>query len=312
MNHNHAYLVRLYTRLANYLVLNGAFVLGLIIRFDRDWLQVFGSNNYIALLLFINLSWVLISGLLRYYRTPRLNQKMSRRVLLFLQVALLHFLLILAFNGVIKTYYSRLFLIYFYTQFVLIMPLAEWIARLAIAWYQRQKGIANHMVFVGNGATMNELAEYFKRVSDEGSREVNVVDCYANEMLVQIQKLHAHRPVNELYCSSISIPQVELRELAAFCENNLIRVRLVLDHPRWETKPLELVTYDSIPVLNIPITPLDEQGNKMIKRAFDVVFFSFDCGYGIVLVVSHSGIVDKTDLSGSRYFQAASHWGRQS
>lgn len=282
MNHNHAYLVRLYTRLANYLVLNGAFVVGLVIRFKQDWVEVFGSNNYIALLLFINLSWVFISNLLRYYRTARLNQKTTRRLFLFLQVAVLHFLLILAFNGVIKTYYSRLFLIYFYTQFVLVMPLAEWIVRFTIAWYQRQKGITNHMLFIGEGNTMNELAEYFRKVSDEGSREVNSISGNADELLGQIQNLHARKPINELYCSSISIPQAQLRELAAFCENNLIRVRMVLDHPRWETKPLELVTYDSIPVLNIPITPLDEQGNKMIKRTFDVVF----SGLVVVLVLS--------------------------
>lgn len=273
MNKDFAYLIRLYTWLANYLVLNAAFVLGLIFRFRDDWLQVFGSNNYVALLLFINLSWVMISNLLRYYRPARLTVKWSRRWFIFLQIGLLHLLLVLAFNGIIKTYYSRLFFIYFYIQIFTVLPLLEMLVRSVLAWYQRSQGITNRIALIGQSSALKDLEHYFRN-QDAGvhQREVVVVNGSLEQLPTEIKNLHENQTLHELYCSLANIPEPVLKQIGTYCENNLIRIRLVMDYPRWETKPLEIVHLDSIPVINVPVTPLDEPGNKIIKRVFDAVF----------------------------------------
>ncbi len=273
MNRNNLYLVRLYSALGNYLVLNGVFILALVIRFPVSWMKVFGSNNYIALLLFVNLSWVFITNMLRYYRPVRLNLKTRRRIFLFTQVALLHFLLVLAFNGLIKTYYSRLFLIYFYIGLIFFLPIIELATRLIISWYHKQKGITNRILFAGTSTAIPALVNYFNDLDEtEKLSEVGIMDVPPHELKGKLGTEHSIRQVNELYCSISTIPEPVIKELVTFCENNLIRVRLVVDYPRLETKPLELVNYSSIPVLNVPITPLDEPGNKLIKRSFDILF----------------------------------------
>lgn len=273
MNRNNLYLLRLYTALGNYFVLNGVFVLALVIRFPDSWVEVFGSNNYIALLLFVNLSWVFITNLLRYYRPMRLNLKTRRRIFLFAQVAVLHFLLVLAFNGLIKTYYSRLFLIYLYIGLIFFLPIVEVASRLFINWYQKQKGFTNRILLAGSSSSIPALINYFDDLDEsEKLSEVGVLDASSYELREMLSSEHVRRQVNELYISISTIPEPVLKELVTFCENNLIRVRLIVDYPRLETKPLELVRYSSIPVLNVPITPLDEPGNKMIKRTFDILF----------------------------------------
>lgn len=253
--------------------MNIVFVTAVVGRFRGDWLEVFGSNNYVALLLFVNLVWIIVTNLMRYYRPARINMKWNRRLFLFLQIALLHLVMVLAFNGVIKTYYSRLFLIYFYVQFFVLIPLIELFVRKFIGWYQRQKGISIRLVFAGKGKTVKELSHYFDNLEqDVHQREVMHLDVAPKELPEAVKALHEKRPLNELYCSAATIPEDVLQQLGNFCENNLIRVRLILDYAKWETKPLEVVHYHSIPVINIPVTPLDEPANKMAKRMFDVVF----------------------------------------
>lgn len=259
----------------NYVVLNVVFVSAVVIRFKSDWPGVFSSNNYIALLLFVNLVWILATNLRGYYKPAKINMKWRRRGFLFLQIAILHLIMVLAFNGLIKTYYSRLFLIYFYVQFFLIVPIAELLVRKITGWYQRRIGVASRLVFAGGGETVNELAHYFEHLEqDVHQRQVILLNDAAETLPDKVKELHEKTPLNEIYCSAAAIPEAVLQQLGTFCENNLIRIRLILDYPRWETKPLEVVHYDSIPVVIIPVTPLDEPGNKLVKRVFDILFSS--------------------------------------
>lgn len=268
--------MRLYTRLANYTVLNVAFVVAVWLRFRDDWLDVFGSNNYIALLLFVNLCWVVVTNILRYYKRGRLNLKRMRRWLLFIQIGLLHLLLVLAFNGIIKTYFSRLFMIYFYALLFILLPLIEWGVHQFLGWYRRRAGFKARVVIAGAGETMHQLAWYFNALeTDFQERDVLEINDQQAPLLNQLEEMHKEEPVNELYCSATAIPGDVLQQLGTFCENNLIRIRLVLDYPKWETKPLEVVQYESIPVVNIPVTPLDEPANTLTKRIFDIVFSMF-------------------------------------
>jgi len=273
LNRNYAYLLRFYIRIADYAVLNLLFLLAVVLRFNADWIAVFTSNNYVALVLFINLAWVVITNSLRYYQTPRLGVKWKRRLLLFAQLVFFHVLLMLAFNGVIKTYYSRLFFIYFYSLVVVLMPLTEMLVRRIIRWYQHQKGINNRLVFLGSEDGMKDLVYYFENLdADIHNREVILLDPVPANPEEEILRLHREKPINELFMSPVSVPADQVRKLNALCENNLIRIRLVIDYPRLVNKPLELIDYDSVPVVNVPITPLDEPGNKMVKRLFDMVF----------------------------------------
>ncbi len=272
MNRDYVYFLRLYTRLANYVALNVAFALGLWFRFPDNWAQVFGSNNYIALLLFVNLSWVLITNLMRYYRPSRMHLRPLRRAFLFTQIFLLHLLLVLAFNGIIKTYYSRLFLTYFYLLMPVLVLMGEWLAKQILNWNQSRNGDFGKLVFAGSTDTLKGLKRYFENVTSakQQGRTLHVEDTV--NLLASITSIHSKNTIQELYCSLSETSPQELQKVAQFCENNLIRVRLVVDHPRWDTKPIEVNFYDSIPVVNIPFTPLDEPGNKLAKRAFDVVF----------------------------------------
>lgn len=276
MNRNLTYTLVLHTRIVNYAVLNLAFIAAAIIRFRSEWLDVFSSNHYIALLLFVNLVWIISTAIRGYYKPAKINLKQRRRILLFLQVAVLHLIMLLAFNGLIKTYYSRLFLIYFYLLFFLLIPLTELMVRKLNLWYQRKIGASSRLVFAGSGQTVRDLAYYFEfRTHGYQQQQVIHIDSEKEDLIEKVKSLHKEQPLNELFCSAVSIPESTLQQLGAYCENNLIRIRLVLDYPKWETKPLDIVTYDSIPVVIIPVTPLDDPGNKLVKRLFDITFSLF-------------------------------------
>ncbi|TVR37159.1 MAG: exopolysaccharide biosynthesis polyprenyl glycosylphosphotransferase [Cryomorphaceae bacterium] len=303
MNRDYVYFLRLYTRLANYVALNVAFALGLWFRFPDNWAQVFGSNNYIALLLYVNLSWVLITNVLRYYRPSRMHLKPLRRGLLFAQIFLLHLLLVLAFNGIIKTYYSRLFLTYFYLLIPLLILTGEWMAKLLLNWNQRRNGDFGKLVFAGSTDTLKDLNQYFENSTGAKYQGRTVHVEQTTNLLNTLMTIHKQSSIQELYCSMSEIEPQELQKVAQFCENNLIRVRLVVDHPRWDTKPIEVNFYDSIPVVNIPFTPLDEPGNKLAKRAFDVLFSLFVVVFVLSWLFPLMGILIKLSSPGPVIFR---------
>lgn len=276
MNRNYAYLLRFYIQLADYAVLNLLFVIAVYIRYQAAWIEVFTNNNFVALLLFTNLTWMVISNSTRYYRAPRIGLNWKKRLLLFAQLIFFHVLLMLAFNGIIKTYYSRLFFIYLYSLIVVAVPLTELLVRAIIRWYQHQKGISNRLVFLGNEDGIKELTYYFQNLDgDKRDREVILIEEIGSDIEEQILKMHREKSINELFMSPVSVPAALLRKLNALCENNLIRIRLVMDYPKLASKPLEIINYDSISVVNVPITPLDEPGSKMLKRFFDMIFSLF-------------------------------------
>ena len=108
-----------YTRLqllrksGDYIIINLSFFIAYFLKFGVD-LNVFATNNYLSFLLFFNLAWVIASSVLRTYAYGQANVTTLRTLDYLTRVVLLHLLLVVAFNGVIKTYFSRLFILYAY------------------------------------------------------------------------------------------------------------------------------------------------------------------------------------------------------
>ncbi len=87
-------------------------------------------------------------------------------------------------------------------------------------------------------------------------------------MLQQLVKDH---DVNSIVLADSSCPLVEIRQLIAFCQRELIEFHMVLDYFPALNSGLQVQTVSGVPLLGISQLPLDRTINRALKRTVDIV-----------------------------------------
>lgn len=156
----------------------------------------------------------------------------------------------------------------------------RFLCRWAIRSFRSSGRNVHRIVFVGCGANVLELYNEMKNpfygykvlgyFNDEPSPnapegleylgKVNEVDAYLSGANVQ-----------QLYCSLPSVMSTEIVNIINFCEHHCIRFFSVPNVRNYLKRRMNLELLGSVPVLYIREDPLLSGGNRLIKRAFDVI-----------------------------------------
>jgi putative colanic acid biosynthesis UDP-glucose lipid carrier transferase len=106
-----------------------------------------------------------------------------------------------------------------------------------------------------------------------------------------------------LYASLSVLTSLEIDELIDFADNNLKVLKFLPDNKSMLSRNLHLEYYDYIPILSLRKIALDKFHNKLIKRAFDIVF-SFFIIIGILSWLSPIlAILIKIETKGPVFFK---------
>lgn len=264
-------------RLGDLLLLNLAFFGAGMLRFDD--LRVENPeyyNYYLQLWFFLNTSWLLLANAGKVYEIQRTTE--LRKVVGRLFYALfLHLLVLALFMVSLKGYYySRLFLIYFYSGFAVLVFLWR-LGFTELVRYWRRKGHADRRVLlIGEGRTLAEFhhelrahPEYGLQVlgifSDEASAGLPV----SGDLQAAAERLRAG-DVDEIFCSFPKTPQLAL-DWFKRADAALVRFRLLPDWGLRGARNLQIEFYGEQPVLQARKEPLEYLHNRLLKRFFDLV-----------------------------------------
>ena len=274
MNRSHIYFLGIYYRFIDLITLNVAFFIATYIRFNDEETFSFFENEYLTLLMFINLSWIILSHTQKIYNTLLFSSR--RRYFLRVGLVVLFQLLItIAFNGLIKTFYSRLFLLYTFIGFGLLMFIGRVLTNVFYKTYLAKKIQKNLIVIVGEGFSILDIESFLQENTiDSDYQKILKIKATTN-LLQKLKDLKEESPVAELYIKISIINDELMDELTNYCDNNFIRLRLVLDWQRVSSKLIESRNISHTTVLNIPLTPLDDPYNTLLKRSFDILFSGF-------------------------------------
>lgn len=273
MNNNHSYFLGLYYRLTDFFSVNLAFLLGVFIRFSNEPTFSFIESGYASFLIFVNLVWIVSSSSQRIYSLQRFSGRFSY-VLTTAAVVLLHLLIIVAFNGLIKTYYSRLFIFFTYVNFIALMLLFRFLANWVYRLYLNRKVIKSAIVIVGDEIYQGDVEGFLMENINEDFQEIFRLagECSIIEKLESIKQ---NLPISELYVPLSKYNEDELEELSNYCDNNFIRMKLIFDSKRISARKMTAFKYNQTTVFGINLTPLDDGYNILLKRIFDFLFASF-------------------------------------
>ena len=268
MYKNHEYFLSLYYRLSDFLALNLAFLIGFYIRFHNELLATYLEYKYTTLIIVVNLSWLGVTSLQKIYRLDNFTKR-SRYFLALAIAILLQLLITIAFNGLTKALYSRLFLIYFYTALVVVLSLGRLLTLKLYEKYLKKKFKESVVVLFGEDAKLNEVMQFFRKNLSLKKQKIEKLRD-KKTLIDQLNEIIKKQDISELYLPLSNFNEEEIELVSNFCDNHFIRLRLIFDWKGIGARKLVATKLDQTSIFKVALTPLDDPFNALVKRAFDI------------------------------------------
>lgn len=262
------------------------------IRFDSGWFEVrFGRpegvyDHYVPMALMAVVLVYASMRSLRLYRRPQ-RGTFPAKLPRLLRGALTATVALLIVSGLVKNYYAvstGVILLFLPCFSVLVMLERALLFRAEIS-AARKAPAENLIVIIGTDTTAAHLMRCFERdarlrvkvsgvlKTDPGetpdpSIPLGNVLGEQKELESILEKTHN---ITQVIVADPEIPRKRLAEIALECERRLIRFNIVPDMFLTMTCSVEVETVDDIPLLGLRRSPLDKFGNRIAKRAEDIV-----------------------------------------
>lgn len=266
----------------DFVVLNLTFLVAFaVFRDDLDFSVV---RSFGLLLFLLNLSFVPARLLLSLsvHQNILFADEIIRRTF---YLVLLHMVLFFAALAMFQVEdVSRLFILLLFGALSLTLSAWRLAYRFALRRYRRKGFNYKNVVILGMGRSAEAL--YREMVGDAGYG-YRVLGFFSDHPLPPGMKkkgFHylgkigdaldflAVSPVDEVYCAYSDMKKQKIRAIITYCEKNCIRFFMVPLMRDIVPKQYELGTLGKVPVLSLHNEPLQLLQNRIVKRAFDIVF----------------------------------------
>jgi putative colanic acid biosynthesis UDP-glucose lipid carrier transferase len=267
-------------------------------------------NEYYFFSAAVNLSWMASVYLLALYLSKEWLdfERFSKRTLKCYVVTLLSTLLFIFFY---HFQYSRLFFIIFFSGFGFALLINRAIFYILVMVLKRQSRFRKNVIVLGYNDISKRLISYFQKQT----KLVNVVGCFedkerVNELSVfpiigdlrECMPFAKENNVTEIYSTLAPENYPYLYELANEAESHFMHFKFVPDYHIFVNRNIYVDFVDDIPILSLRNEPLEDTGNRIKKRLFDVVFSLFVIVFILSWLIPLMAILIKLDSKGPVFF----------
>ena len=271
--------------------------------------EVFKGNDYFLYFLSFNLFWMASVFLTALYLSKNWLdiQNFSKETLKCYFITILGTLF---FVFLLKKEYSRLFITLSFAGFGLALILNRFIFYVALEVLKKNFQIRKNVIVLGHNDISKRLINYFQKES----KLVNVLGCFDDQLATSenglkiIGKLREsvsfakENDVTEIYSTIAPEAHPYLYDLAKDAENHFIHFKFVPDYQIFVNRNIFVDFIDDIPVLSLRNEPLEDTGNKIKKRIFDIVFSSLVIIFILSWLVPIIAILIKLSSKGPVFF----------
>lgn len=238
--------------------------------------------HYKRLMVLITLVYALC-GIQRKYnihsRLVRLDQLTRSLFFTLLNFTMLSLIVLWVFRWPL---FTPQFMVPFYLSIWFIVSIYRWTLRQLIKYYRAHGGNTMRVAFVGDITIAKSLYDFMKvpysgyRVkgyfADEPLKNCPIEDYLGKPedvpMLLEQGKLNLHA----LYCALPASQNVMINQILDACERNLVRYNHIPPSFNYQRRNMAFEQQQGVPVLHLHNEPLSYLGNRLAKRAFDLVF----------------------------------------
>jgi len=227
--------------------------------------------------LFITSSWTILIWTIDFYEIYR-HTKVIRIIGKLIKQYITFLILNFAYIGFLGKFSNPFQVVLYVTFSLFVVGLFKFLIYFLLRKYRVTFG-RNHrrVVILGNGNASVQLMDFFKNNPDYGYKLEGVFDLKTNKVK-QLQECYdfvLESEIDEIYSSLSDINNEEVNNLIDFADNNLKTLKFIPDSNKQPlVRNLTYDYYDHIPILSLRNIPLHKRSNKIVKRAFDIVFSS--------------------------------------
>lgn len=278
MNQRLTILMRVSFILLDILVLNLVFIICHYV--FSNHISTEAEIQYSYLWFFSNVAWIAASWGMGIYQDRFIYsfEKFSRQTM----TAFLYFLgiemLYLFFSKGADI--SRLFLISILTSYAICLLVNRFLHLALYAFFQSKNHIVRKVMIIGYNDRARKLAEYLEQeplkteIVGYCEEEENVTELTnypiigGMQNIIETSKLHK---VTEIFSTIAPEQQAGIYKLMTQADQECIRFRIIPDLGHFVRKPVHIDYLNDMPVLSLRKEPLDDVGNRIKKRFYDIV-----------------------------------------
>lgn len=254
---------------------------------------------------YISLAWLFIAWNIGFYEVYRYT-KVIEVVGHLIRQYFLYLIANFAFIGFYLKLTEPLTMVQYVTNSLLLVALMKISIYYALRRFRVLfGGNFRNVVIVGNGKSVEQLEVFFNENPDYGYKLVKKFDLHRNkkEQIEECLEFVIESKVDEIYCSLSDLSNTDVTKFIDFTDNNLKILKFLPDNKEILSRNLIFDYYDYIPVISLRNIPLDQATNKLIKRAFDIMFALFIIIFILSWLIPILGIFIKYETRGSIFFK---------
>ncbi|MFV0237925.1 MAG: undecaprenyl-phosphate glucose phosphotransferase [Flavobacteriales bacterium] len=267
-------------------------------------------NLHYKALIFLNISWLIISSFSIIYKIYRYTgyvsifNKVLRQILLFSLVA------IPLISGVGTLKENTVFNYKLTLFYVLVISIFTFLFRSIFVYllqtYRKKGGNYRNVTIIGYSDYAEKLKDFFNNNPKYGYNFLG----YFSDSDVE-NKLGSRNDylnydcseLDEIYCSIDSFNSNEIRKIITHSDQEYVKIKFIPDKNAFLTTKLGVDYYGFLPVLSFRELKLDQSFFRILKRIFDIVF---SCSVAIFLLswlIPIISILIKMESKGSIFFK---------
>jgi undecaprenyl-phosphate galactose phosphotransferase/putative colanic acid biosynthesis UDP-glucose lipid carrier transferase len=255
---------------------------GIVCYFSEDGLiSVF---DYISKMLVASGLWIFVVLKRKIYDIPRflLIEKIlmvnieSLAVFFCLNITILFFL---SPSGNQRWIYLNVFVIFSILQLTWHLLILLQIKRMRVKGLNYRK-----VLLVGMNLNMEAMIRKIESTPDIGyqiagiftnANPNNLALKYFKGRLDEVTRFCKENHIHHMFVSLPHHQSTFINDLIHFCDNNLIRVKIIPEFSEYLSQSFYIDYVDHTPILKFREEPLESLSNKLVKRSFDLVFSIF-------------------------------------
>ena len=269
-------------------------------------LYFFRDVNPYVFVLFISLSWIVLSISSKFYEVYRYTREVTIITLIVRQL-ILFILLVFAFNGFNATLNAEppAILKYVISSFALITLFKFAIYYLLQKYRADFGGNYRSTVIIGKNKSTEALKQFFQNNPEYGysfKRMFNLKE-KPKEALNECLQFISNERVDEIYCSISELSTSQINGIVDFADNNIKILKFIPDNKGIFSKKLKYEYYDYLPILSLRNIPLQDSINQVVKRLFDIICSSLVIIFILSWLTPIIAILIKLESKGPVFFK---------
>ncbi len=242
-----------------------------IIAFFAYFLQL-NLADYGLFFAYLFICWLIFSLKTKFYEVYRFTR--VTRILSLIAIQTIVFALVVfafyGFTDAIKV--PNNYLIWFVVAVMSSIGIAKLSVYYLLKRYRKVLGgNFRNTIIIGNSKRSHQLFNFFENNPDYGYKCQKVFQI-EKPILREIFNYVIDHDIDEIYASVGQLSDEQVNLLIDFADNNLKVLKFIPDNKDVYSKQIQYDYYGVLPIISLRKIPLDDNVNRIIKRAFDFVF----------------------------------------